>query len=127
MQEWHSKNKEKSNLRTKEYRKNNKEKIKLQNKEYQKTLKGRYIIIKNGAKQRKLNFEITFEDYENNFYLKPCQYCSEISTGIDRIDSNFHYVINNVVPCCSICNEMKMERSVSDFKKQIIKIYFNMI
>ena len=35
--------------------------------------------------------------------------------GIDRIDSNKTYSLNNIVPCCFICNSAKSTRSYLDF------------
>jgi hypothetical protein len=35
--------------------------------------------------------------------------------GIDRIDSNKGYFVENCVPCCSDCNIAKMEKSIEDF------------
>ena len=43
--------------------------------------------------------------------------------GIDRIDSNEGYVIENCLPCCTRCNRMKMELPIEDFFDQIRKIY----
>ena len=43
--------------------------------------------------------------------------------GIDRIDSNKGYLMDNVVPCCRYCNSAKNDMSVIDFKKFISRIY----
>ena len=43
--------------------------------------------------------------------------------GIDRVDSNLGYEINNVVPCCKTCNLMKNVHSENDFLQHILKIY----
>lgn len=39
------------------------------------------------------------------------------ANGLDRIDSNMGYEINNVVPCCFVCNRMKSNFSYEDFIK----------
>ena len=74
---------------------------------------------------------------------KPCAYCGSNPTsdtyingnkfnktnalvyvnGIDRIDSTKGYSVNNCVPCCTMCNKMKLDYSLEDFKTQISKIY----
>jgi hypothetical protein len=58
---------------------------------------------------------------------KPCHYCGQYSlrtirkcptnqyNGIDRIDSKKKYTIDNVVPCCSLCNRMKSTLSQHKF------------
>jgi hypothetical protein len=42
--------------------------------------------------------------------------------GIDRIDSKKPYLKSNCLPCCKICNTMKMDLSVHLFLSQIDKI-----
>lgn len=66
---------------------------------------------------------------------KPCHYCGGFdeqfkagkykipSVGIDRVDSNLGYKLNNCVPCCSICNTLKLDHKVEDFFNIIKKIY----
>lgn len=43
--------------------------------------------------------------------------------GLDRIDNKKGYYLNNILPCCSTCNRMKMDTSYEDFLLQIEKIY----
>ena len=43
--------------------------------------------------------------------------------GLDRIDSKLNHTINNIVPCCFICNRAKGNMSVDEFKLWINKIY----
>jgi hypothetical protein len=43
-------------------------------------------------------------------------------SGIDRVDSSKDYTVENVVPCCKICNYAKSNMSVSEFKEWAIKI-----
>jgi hypothetical protein len=45
-----------------------------------------------------------------------------LMNGIDRKDSSLGYISGNVVPCCSVCNKMKMSMAESDFRIQILKI-----
>ena len=42
--------------------------------------------------------------------------------GIDRVDSDIGYEESNCVPCCSICNTMKMDHSQEKFLDHIKKI-----
>lgn len=43
--------------------------------------------------------------------------------GIDRIDNNSGYTIDNCVPCCPDCNQMKSNRQLDDFLNRIEMIY----
>ena len=62
------------------------------------------------CKSRKLSFEITYETFLD-FLSKPCYYCSSLVKGygsnLDRIDNNKGYQIDNVLPCCGICNKIR--------------------
>lgn len=42
--------------------------------------------------------------------------------GIDRIDSSKGYSIDNCVPCCTMCNRMKLDYKLSDFINHVHKI-----
>lgn len=45
-----------------------------------------------------------------------------LANGIDRLDNNKGYILNNCVPCCVDCNEMKMDRKEKYFLSHIRKI-----
>ena len=99
-----------------------------------------YRRYKKGALDREYSFEITFEDMENLIY-KNCFYCNQEPqehssderykngkgifkrNGIDRLDNNIGYTVNNCVPCCSRCNTIKMDASYSEFIEKISQIY----
>lgn len=42
--------------------------------------------------------------------------------GIDRIDSNRGYHIDNCVPCCGVCNKMKSSMTTDEFLTHIMLI-----
>ncbi len=67
---------------------------------------------------------LDYDYFMEALWNKPCYYCgSHIqSVGIDRIDSLKSYEIGNVVPCCHVCNSMKMALSQSVFIEQCKKI-----
>lgn len=59
------------------------------------------------AKNRGLSWNITLEqltEIRNN----PCTYCGgslpQFAPGLDRINNDIGYEIDNVLPCCSDCN-----------------------
>ena len=92
-------------------------------KEYAQTFRGRLNSYKKGAKARSLTFELTEKQFKT-FWKQPCFYCGdEIKTvGLDRMDSNIGYSMDNVVACCSVCNKMKMCLSANKFIKQCKKV-----
>ena len=93
------------------------------NKEYRHSIEGRYEGYKRGAKSRKIDFDLTFEQFKS-FWQKSCSYCGDnIETiGIDRIDSFQGYNINNTTPCCFTCNMMKRIATTEEFLAHCKKI-----
>lgn len=43
--------------------------------------------------------------------------------GLDRVDNNEGYTLDNVIPCCSMCNRMRMVWSQEEFLAKIKEIY----
>lgn len=88
--------------------------------------KRRYVVYKGRAKKKQIVFLLTFKEFSNLTSLK-CFYCHEYSKdkdfcGIDRIDSNLGYVLENCQPCCDVCNYMKQEMSHEEFVCHVRKI-----
>jgi predicted nucleic acid-binding Zn-ribbon protein len=94
---------------------------------------------KTGAKRRKISWKLTEE--QATILLKGnCQYCnkepnrvinylkhckSSLVSGIDRIDSNGDYSIDNCVSCCKICNRAKLDSSIQEFEEWAINFANN--
>jgi len=79
---------------------------------YKANVENRYKVAKSGAERRNKEFKLTIEDYKN--LISPiCHYChgffGEIISGcgLDRIDNNIGYTVDNCVPCCAYCNIVK--------------------
>jgi hypothetical protein len=96
-----------------------------------------YYAYKVGAKNRSLVFDITKEDFKKITSLY-CFYCGKepsnvskknstegiyIYNGLDRINNNKGYTIDNVIPCCFKCNRMKSTLNQEDFLNQIKKVH----
>lgn len=78
------------------------------------------------AKVRNLITDITKIQFIN-FMNYNCYYCNSKNShtsNLDRIDSNKNYVIDNVVPCCGICNKMKFDIPFEIFIKKIKAIVY---
>lgn len=85
-------------------------------------IKPQYTAYLKGARERNLEFNILFEQYEL-LVKNPCYYCGIIQergfNGIDRKDSSIGYLFENCVSCCQMCNYMKGSLSVSVFINRI--------
>ena len=102
-----------------------------------KRTRGIYVLwteYRNGAADRGFPFELSFEEF-SDICSKNCHYCNSrpslvfegrdgISrySGIDRVDNSNGYVHKNVVPCCPVCNRMKLAMSLNDFITHVTKI-----
>lgn len=86
------------------------------------------------AQYNKREFKITYEEFLQ-ITQKDCYYCGDkpstiakgprgdyIYNGIDRINNNKGYLLDNIVPCCKICNIIKGRLNSDLFQKQVIKI-----
>lgn len=93
-----------------------------------------YADYKNRASKKGIYFSITFEMFVQ-YLTAPCAYCGSEKTntkrvrkklfkynGIDRVDSDRGYFTGNIVPCCKICNVMKLDLEEKKFLTHINKI-----
>ena len=76
---------------------------------------------KTNARARKLKFGLTREQVEE-MIRQPCHYCGGEGFGIDRRDNRQGYIEDNVVPCCTNCNQMKSSRPADEFLSHCQKI-----
>lgn len=97
-----------------------------------------FRTVKVSAKQRNLVFELTEQDVRK-ISKQDCVYCgctphkskrvrnrfgsNYIYNGIDRVDNSKGYIMDNCVPCCEICNRMKLKLGIQEFKDHIKSIY----
>jgi hypothetical protein len=104
-----------------------------------------YRTYKRNALKNNRTFSLTIEEFKE-ITSKDCFYCGiKPSTvaktiwdikdknklnhtvynynGIDRIDSTKDYEKTNIVPCCKWCNIAKSNKTVSEFKEHIFKMY----
>ena len=96
-----------------------------------------YNAYKQGSKARGIYFNLTKEQFRK-ITQENCSYCgippfkirvvkgnngSYTFNGVDRSDNTKGYIIDNCVPCCEMCNRMKLDYKMEDFKNQIARIY----
>ena len=89
--------------------------------------KAQYLRYQERAKEKNSQFALSFEDFRETINL-PCIYCgfNEGIVGIDRIDSSVGYLIDNIVPCCKVCNYMKLDHSIDGWFTYMSEIFDNM-
>jgi hypothetical protein len=90
------------------------------------------------ARTRNLEWSIP-EKQARLLFKSPCAYCNSAPTnhrqrvykdrtlnftysGIDRKDNTVGYTSDNCVPCCSVCNKMKLDHTEEFFIEHIKKI-----
>jgi hypothetical protein len=122
--EYYDKHRDKRIKNAQNWQKQNKEKALETRRAYMSTTKGRLNSVKASANTRKIVFELT-DEQAISIMEKPCHYCGENSKiGIDRIDSDKNYTLDNSLPCCAMCNKMKNTYSKNDFISQCKKIAY---
>ncbi len=94
-----------------------------------------YKNYKGAAKRKGREFNLTKDEF-NALIVSNCHYCNarpnnipsklnKISdntfryNGIDRVNNQIGYVLNNCVPCCTICNYGKDDLSYQEFQNWI--------
>lgn len=118
----------------KEYECANQEKMLTRRQKYRHSLSARYKKYKTGADERDLTFSLSLEEFDE-ITKQPCFYCGDLPedqfgnkfTGIDRIDSNEGYDIDNVIPCCFVCNRMKSNYDFLEWTMHLQKIVKTLI
>jgi len=87
-----------------------------------------YTSYRVGAKSRNILFNLSKSEFLD-ITKKECYYCgllprqtrksrtkgqipSYVYNGIDRVDNDIGYQLDNVVPCCKMCNRMKLDTPI---------------
>lgn len=106
-----------------------------------------YSNYKADAKRRGLEWLLTDEIFDC-IVIQSCHYCGLepsnrktthrnggrknrlrsgdfVYSGLDRVDNNKGYTIDNVVPCCKQCNRAKRDITLREFKMWIQRLMEN--
>lgn len=96
-----------------------------------------YSNYKRNAKEKNREFELTEEQFRK-LTSSNCTYCGVkpeqiirpsdyLYNGVDRIDNNEGYILENCVPCCKFCNIVKNRFNKSEFTRWLKRIsnYYN--
>jgi hypothetical protein len=117
------------------------------NRSIETTYNALYGAYKKGASDRGFSFELTKDEFKS-FLDKDCYYCDSKPSnvyqiknsktgevragvpitynGIDRVDNNLGYTMDNSITCCETCNRMKRSHEYNFFLDHVKKICENM-
>lgn len=99
--------------RQRQFRENNPEWYKAFFEQYRKSTNYKVSLVKQGSLKRRIEMEMDEEEIADLFDTnKECFYCgggntSDSGLGIDRLNSERGYSVDNVVVCCTFCNVSK--------------------
>ena len=89
-----------------------------------------YADYRHVSKKHNRIFNLTKQQFVNKIFKK-CYYCGNIQkrgfNGLDRINNKKGYLLNNIVPCCNICNHAKNTLTIIKFKNWIGRVYVHSI
>ncbi len=80
---------------------------------------------KRSAQRRSISFELTFEQFAA-IVTCPCWYCGKNPAGgVDRLNNEPYYRVENSVPCCEPCNRAKLQMRYAQFVSHCAKIVWH--
>lgn len=111
---------------TRKWKENNPEKWKARQENYRKNLDKKILTYKRDAKIRNLEFLLTDEQCYT-FFNSKCVKCKgknhdDSLCGIDRINNDKGYIIENCEACCTMCNMMKCDMTNERLVRKAIHI-----
>lgn len=92
-----------------------------------KSINHKYKQLCIGAEDRNKKVLITKEEYELLIKDRICYYCdydfsSEQGGNLNRVDSSKDYILENLKPCCKICNSILNNFTVDQLTSRLYKI-----
>lgn len=96
-----------------------------------------FSVTRHSAKKRGYTWKLTKKQVAH-LTKQPCNYCGllpsqvfyqkgcngeYVYTGIDRIDNEKGYTIDNVISCCTKCNRAKFTMTLEEFEEWITMVY----
>ena len=123
-------NRDKIDRRVNNWYKNNKELVKNRARIWKckNPERNQYARYVETARKRKDNsFGLNFIEFLEIIKM-PCVYCgfNDGIVGLDRVDSKKGYMKDNIVPCCKVCNYMKLDHPVEEWFSAMKDIFENL-
>jgi hypothetical protein len=105
----------------KQWKINNPERHSKYVKKYKDSLVSKLYMYQYEANEKNIEFKLT-EDEQIKMFEQKCYYCNysekDKLNGIDRLNNDIGYILDNCVSCCSLCNYMKATLPVYIFVKR---------
>lgn len=94
-----------------------------------------YNIYKSRCKKQNKEFSLTKDEFRE-LIKQNCYYCGSghsnlydvphvipmTYNGIDRVENEYGYVLENCVPCCKVCNRAKQSMPAIEFIKWLDQV-----
>jgi hypothetical protein len=102
-----------------------------------------WTFYRSNAKQGGKVWQLEKAEF-NELIKKPCHYCgaapqkrewidygkrcvsTDLTNGIDRVDTTRGYTLDNCVPCCRWCNQLKGSLPLDRFVAQVFSVFRNL-
>ncbi len=86
-------------------------------------VKSKYRMYLTSARKRSYPFDLSYSEFET-IVRQECFYCGAYDklNGVDRVDNKQGYTLENCVPCCTMCNRMKLDSTLEKFLDQCKRI-----
>ena len=90
------------------------------NKKYFRSLAGFMATLRNNAKRKKRCMTL-IKDEVKQLWGRPCIYCGKKidRVALDRVTNKKGYSLDNVVPCCIVCNYMKKDYTIKQWRRNM--------
>jgi hypothetical protein len=94
------------------WREQNAEHCKEYTNKYQSSIDYKVRCYQNRALEKRLLFDVKTANWNKDLFTQPCLYCARApdtgkSNGIDRVDNELGYTLDNLVSCCFPSNLIK--------------------
>lgn len=84
---------------------------------------------KNDNSEDEFEFNLSLDEFieitENDCFYCGKESCDEHGNGVDRINNDIGYTLDNCESCCGDCNFMKKDYNIDDFIHKLSQIYSN--
>lgn len=89
-----------------------------------------YRYTRRNGQIRNYQFNLPYQEFVE-LSKQPCYYCGQQpvqnslgvkANGIDRTDNTQGYISGNCVPCCKVCNRMKMDQTQEQFYRKVLQV-----
>jgi hypothetical protein len=117
-----------NNIMHRDWVSRNQQRIQAMKAKYRKSIVFKFKTLVSTSKKRNVPVNVEEAAELQEMFLEPCHWCGfepceeESLNGLDRLDANGSYSVENCVACCHACNMMKACQTPDEFICNIRKI-----